>query len=129
MYKKGFLNNSNNLQKFRTLQNKLSCLIETSNQEHFSKIAKKLSDPSISSKTHWYIYKKCLTGEKVPCIPPSFHENKFITGFREKAEIFISQFANQCSLIKNTSVLLLTVKILQINPYITLPLLTMTLGK
>ena len=46
-----------------------------------------------------------LTGKKVPCIPPIFHDNKFITNFREKAELFNSFFANQCSLITNTSVL------------------------
>ena len=34
-----------------------------------------------------------------------FHENKFITGFREKTELNNSSFASQCSLIKNTSVL------------------------
>ena len=83
----------------------MSSLIETSKQEYFSKIAEKLSDPSISSKIYWSIFKSFLTGKKVPCIPPIFHENKFITDFREKAELFNSFFANQCSLIKNTSVL------------------------
>ena len=49
--------------------------------------------------------KSLLTGKKVPCIPPIFHDNKFITDFREKAELFNSFFANQCSLITNTSAL------------------------
>ena len=48
--KKGFVNNSSELEKFSSVQNKLSSLIETSKQEYFLKIAKKLSDPSISSK-------------------------------------------------------------------------------
>ena len=32
-----------------------------------------------------------------------FHENKFVTGFKEKAELFNSFFAKQCFLIKNSS--------------------------
>ena len=44
-------------------------------------------------------------GKKVHCNPPIFHENEFITDFRERAELFNSLFANQCSLIENTSVL------------------------
>ena len=49
--------------------------------------------------------KSFLTGKKVQSIPLIFHDNKFITDFREKAELFNSFFANQCSLITNTSVL------------------------
>ena len=36
-------------------------------------------------------------------IPPLFHNSKFITDFKEKAELFNSFFAKQCSLIKNES--------------------------
>ena len=46
-----------------------------------------------------------LTGKKVSCIPPIFHNNKFIIDFRENAELFNSFFANQCSLLRNSSVL------------------------
>ena len=97
--------NNSYLEKFSSLQKNLSCLIETSKQEYFSKIVKKLSDPNTSSKTYWSILKSLLTGKKVPCIPPIFHKHKFITDFREKAELFNSFFANKCSLITNTSVL------------------------
>ena len=34
---------------------------------------------------------------------PLFHENRFITDFKEKAELFNSFFSNQCSLLKNCS--------------------------
>ena len=105
MKNKGSVNNNSYLEKFSSLQKNLSSLIETSKQEYFSKIAKKLSDPNTSSKTYWSILKSLLTGEKVPYIPPIFHDNKFITDFREKAELFNSFFGNQCSLITNTSVL------------------------
>ena len=41
--KKGLINNSSNLERFSSFQNKLSSLIPTSKQEYFSKIAKRLS--------------------------------------------------------------------------------------
>ena len=43
--------------------------------------------------------------KKVPCIPPIFHDNKFITDFSKKAISSIF-FAKQCSIIENNSVLL-----------------------
>ena len=42
-----------------------------------------------------------LIGKRVPCIPPTFTDNKLPT--LKKAELFNSFFANQCSLITNTS--------------------------
>ena len=90
MNEKDFVNNSSNLERLSFLQRNLSSLIETSKQEYFSKIAKKLCDPSISSKTYWYILKSFLTDIKVPWISPVFHENKFITDFRQKAELSLS---------------------------------------
>ena len=40
---------------------------------------------------------------KITLIPPLFHENKFLTNFKEKAELFSSHFATQCPLISNSS--------------------------
>ena len=102
MNKKAFVNNSSKLERFGSLQNKLSSLIETS--WFLSKIAKNLS-LSISSKTYLYILKSFLKSKKVPGVPSIFHEKKIITDFREKAELFNSIFANQCSLIKTTRVI------------------------
>ena len=39
----------------------------------------------------------------MPCIPPIFHENRFVLNFKEKAELFNSFFATQCSIIDNGS--------------------------
>ena len=36
-------------------------------------------------------------------MPPLFHENRFITDFKEKAELFNSFFSKQCSLLNNCS--------------------------
>ena len=46
-----------------------------------------------------------LNDKRVPCIPPIFHDNKFITDCSKKADLFNSFFAKQCSIIENNSVL------------------------
>ena len=47
--------------------------------------------------------KNSISNRKIPAIPSLFHNNKFVTDFKEKAELFNSFFAKQCSLIKNDS--------------------------
>ena len=59
-------------------------------------------DPATSPTTYWLILKAFLNNKKIPCIPPIYHNN-YITDFKEKAEIFNSFFANQCTIVKNTS--------------------------
>ena len=39
----------------------------------------------------------------MPLIPPLFHENKFVTYFEEKTELFNAFFAKQWSLIQNST--------------------------
>ena len=89
-------------EKFKFLQNQLNVSIENSKQIYYSKLASKLANPATSSKTYWPILKTFLINKKVPCIPPLFHENKFITNFKDKAELFNTFFANQC-ILSNTS--------------------------
>ena len=47
--------------------------------------------------------KTFVNGKKIPCIPPILHEDKFVTDFQVKSEVFNSHFAKQCSLLKNES--------------------------
>ena len=55
-------------------------------------------DPTASAKTSWSILKTLL-----------FHQGKYVTDFKKKAELFNSFFARQCSIIKNSSKRPLTV--------------------
>ena len=50
----------------------------------------KLMDPMTSAKTYWPIVKRYLNDKKIPCLTPLFHDNKFITDFKEKTELFNS---------------------------------------
>ena len=57
------------------------------------------------NECYWSLLKTLLNDKKIPCIPPIFHNNKYIADFKEKSEIFNTFFAEHCSLIPNKSVL------------------------
>ena len=60
-------------------------------------------DSTTSPKAYWSILKTILNNKKIPCIPPIYHNNNYITDFKEKAQIFNDFFAKQCTLVENTS--------------------------
>ena len=47
--------------------------------------------------------KTILNDKKIPCIPSICQNNKFITDFKEKAQIFNTFFPKQYILVENTS--------------------------
>ena len=49
--------------------------------------------------------KTFFNGKKVPVIPLLLFNGAFVTAFEEKAKIFNSFFAKQCTLVSNNSVL------------------------
>ena len=88
---------------FQTFQSQLSSSIANLKNYFYSKVAKRLLDPSTSPKTHWSYWKKNLNNKKIPVISSIFHDNKFTTYFKQKAEIFNSYFSKQCKLSINNS--------------------------
>ena len=97
------IGNSQLRKNLSSLQQRLRDLIDDSKQKYFSRLTHKLSTNQKSSKAYWALLKIFLNNRKIPVIPPLFHNNKFATDFKEKAELFNSFFAKQCSLIKNYS--------------------------
>ena len=63
-------------------------------------------DPTTNLKAYWSILKTFLNNKKIPCIPPIYHNNNYITDFKEKPQIFNNFFAKQCTLVKSTNKLL-----------------------
>ena len=96
-------NNTFSVHQFELLQSKLNFLIEKSKSHYYARLSIKLSDPTTSPKSCWSIFKKFLNNKKILCIPPLLHDDKFITNFKQKAEIFNSFFTKQCSLINTNS--------------------------
>ena len=91
------------INQFKALQEKLSFLTEKSKNSYYSKLSQKLSNKGTSSKAYWSILKTFLNDKKIPYIPPVLHNNKFVISFKEKAELFNTFFAEQCSLPNNNS--------------------------
>ena len=70
--------------QFQFLQIKLSCLIKESKNQYYTCLSHKLLDPKTSQKLYWSILKTFLNKEKLPCIPPLQHHDKFVTDFKKK---------------------------------------------
>ena len=77
--------------KVEYLQNELKSLIEANKEKYYSRISKRIMNPLTSTKTYWSILNSFLNNKKIACIPPLFHQNRYITKCNEKAELF---FAN-----------------------------------
>ena len=66
---------------------------------NLSTLVKQKSNPI----TYWSVLKRYLNNKKVPCVPSLLHDSKLVTDFREKAQIYNSFLAEQCSLIYSDS--------------------------
>ena len=102
-----YLKNKSNMfaTKLKTMQNLIYETLESCKSKYYENISKKLCSKATAPKYYWSLLKTILNGKKVPCIPTIFHDNKFITDFSKKADLFNSFFAKQCSIIENNSVL------------------------
>ena len=96
-------NSTDKKEAIKTLQNKLTSTIENAKSEYYSKLSIKLLNPKTSSKAYWSILKSFVNDKKIPIIPPLYHNGNFITDFCQKAELFNSFFAEQCSILLNSS--------------------------
>ena len=83
----------------------ISDLIQSSRDEYFSRLAKKLNNPKTSAKTYWKILKTFVNGKKIPSIPPLLENGKYVTNFSTKANVFNTFFAQQCTdVVTNSSI-------------------------
>ena len=105
---KSYIRSDKSLQffnQFKFLQTKLSSLIEEFKNQYDTRLSHKLLYPKTSQKLCWSILKTFLNNEKIPYIPPLLHQDKFVTYFKEEANVFL---ADQCSIVRNNSELLST---------------------
>ena len=96
-FEKFCCNRSNRFIKrqLNVLQDHIITLIETSKQEYYCRMTNKLINTQL--------LKGFLNNKKIHLIPALFHKNCSIADFKEKAEIFSSFVAKQCSQIRNDS--------------------------
>ena len=97
--------NNEDFAKLEDLCNETDNLVYKSKKEYYQNINTKLKDPLTSSNTYWSIMKTFLNGKKFSVITPLLFNRAFVNDFQEKANIFNSLFAKQCTLVLNNSVL------------------------
>ena len=102
-----YLKNKSNMSatKLERLQNLIYKTLDSCKSKYYEIMSKKLCSKAITPKYYWSLLKTKLNEKKIPFIPPIFHDNKFVTDFSKKADLFNSFFAKQYSIIENNSVL------------------------
>ena len=65
----------------------LSELISTRKNDYNLHLANKLIDSTLSSKTHWPIFKTFYNGRKIHIIPPLLINDKLETDFKKEAHL------------------------------------------
>ena len=105
-HKKHLKPNQQTFQAFSQIQERVRLAIEDSKKKYYEKLSNKLSNDKFNGKCYWIILKRFFNSKKIPCIPPILHEDKFVTDFQVKGEIFNFHFAKQCSLLKKESQIL-----------------------
>ena len=93
-------NNAVSLRHFEQMHDALGKNIDIFKQKHYSKLSRKLAYYKINPKFYWFILKRFLNNKKIPCIPPSIHNNQFVVDFKGKSKLFNSFFAKQCTNIE-----------------------------
>ena len=107
LYKK-YIQNGRYESDFVYLENliiELDELISSTKGLYYENLAKKLSNPLLLAKTYWSILKTFYTDKKILLIPPLLVDDKHVTDIKTKANIFNEYFAEECTLLKNSSVL------------------------
>ena len=85
--------------------NECTKLIIEAKQSYIAKMSSKLDCPDTASKTYWSIINRILNKKKITNIPPFLVNNQLVSDFHKKPELFNRHFAEQCTLVQNTSTL------------------------
>ena len=64
-----------------------------------------MMNPLTSTKIYWSILKSFHDNKKIFYIPQLLNQNRYVTKYKGKVKLFNNFFANQCSLINNSSVI------------------------
>ena len=89
----------------KALITELNELISSTKILYYENLAKKLNNPLLQAKNYWSILKTFYDDKKIPLIPPLLIDNKFVTDIQTKANIFNKFFVEQCTPLRNGSVL------------------------
>ena len=88
------LSKSNKFIEIQMLSTEISTLILERKEKYFHDLSMKLNDPKTSAKTYWSILKSFYNDSKIPLIPPLLVNNKIVSDFTEKANLFNDFFVH-----------------------------------
>ena len=88
-----------------TLVSEINDLISATKDIYYNNLPKRLNNPLSQAKTYWSTLKTFYNDKKISIIPPLLIGDKFVTDIQTKANIFNKFFADQCTPLKNGSVL------------------------
>ena len=72
---------------------------------YYENLAKKLNNPLLQAKTYWSIIKTFCNEKQIPLILLLLIDNMFVTDIQTKVNIFNKFFTEQCTPLKNSSIL------------------------
>ena len=85
---KSSLYKSNKFIDLQNLSKEISTMILERKEKYYNHLSMKLNNPNTSAKTYWSILKSFYNDSKVPLIPPLLVNNKIVSDFTKKANIF-----------------------------------------
>ena len=104
IHNKLICHNDSHLQlHLRYFQDLLNTKIEQTKRKYFENISHKLSNKNLNPKKYWLLLKIILNSKKIPCIPPIYYNDKFVSDIKKKYDLFNSYFADQCTPLINGS--------------------------
>ena len=89
------LSKSNKFIEIQMLSTEISTLILERKEKYYHDLSMKLNDPKTSAKTYWSILKSFYNDSKIPLIPPLLVNNKIVSDFTEKANLFNDFFVHR----------------------------------
>ena len=92
-------------EQLQLISNSLIEIVRSSMEKFYCKLFTKLANTSESSKTYWSILKTFGNSKKIPIVPPLLVNDKFITNFFERVNVFNKFFSKQCQPLQNSSTL------------------------
>ena len=87
------------------LSTEISTLMLERKEKYYHDLSMKLNDSKTSNKTYWSILKSFYIDSEIPLIPPLLVNDKIVSDFTEKENLFNDFFATQCTPISNNSIL------------------------
>ena len=89
----------------------ISNATSSSKLKYHERLPNKVNDPITASKTYQTILKIFVNGSKILLIPPLVADNKLVTDFLEKANLFNIFFTKECSPISSDSTVTVSIKL------------------